>query len=213
VTARVTGQDGYTLVEMVVVMAILTVVLGGVVSLFTTGIRAASDQNQRVQAQQDSRLALNKLRRDVHGSCAISTPATYNTWASSVTLYSSLDLSLDKQCVSGTHTVTWCTVASGSKFTLYRAVATSCAGALRIMVTSLTGASIFAYIPPNSHVITVGSGTGASYIGTQDKSYALARLHVDLTVGRSGATRRYRLVDDIVFLNGPRTCGLAGATC
>ena len=207
-TARVTGQEGYTLVEMVVVMAILTVVLGGVVSLFTTGIRAASDQNQRVQAQQDSRLALNKMRRDVHGACTISTPATYNTWASSVTLYSSLD-----SCGSGTHTVTWCTAASGSKFVLYRTAATSCTGSLQSMVTSLVAANAFAYIPPNSHVTTVGSGTGASYIVTQDASYALPRLHVSFTVARAGATRRYTLVDDIVFLNGPRTCGLAGATC
>ena len=207
-TARVTGQEGYTLVEMVVVMAILTVVLGGVVSLFTTGIRAASDQNQRVQAQQDSRLALNKMRRDVHSACTISTPETYNTWASSVTLYSSLDA-----CGSGTNTVTWCTQASGSQFILYRVAATSCTGSLRIMVPSLVSVNAFAYIPPNAHVITVGSGTGASYIGTQDLSYALPRLHVDFNVRRAGATHSYRLVDDIVFLNGPRTCGLAGATC
>jgi prepilin-type N-terminal cleavage/methylation domain-containing protein len=208
VTARVTGESGYSLIEMVVVMVILTVVLGGVVSLFTTGIRAASDQNQRLQAQQDGRLALNKLRRDVRSSCTISTPATYNTWGSSVTLYSSLDA-----CGSGSHTVTWCTRASGSKFILYRTEATTCAGSLRIMVTSVVGANPFAYIPPNSHVVTIGSGTGASYIGTQDNSFALPRLHVDFNVRRAGSTHAYRLVDDIAFRNGPRTCGLAGATC
>ncbi|MDQ1726659.1 MAG: hypothetical protein QOK14_704 [Frankiaceae bacterium] len=207
-TQQFGGEGGHSLVEMVVVMAILSVVLGGVVSLFTSGIRAASDQNQRIQAQQETRLALNKLRRDVRGSCTISTPATYNTWASSVTLYSWID-----GCVSGTNAVTWCTSASGSTYVLYRTVATSCTGSRQIMVTALTGANAFAYVPPNSHVLTVGAGTAAASIATQDASSALPRLHVDLTVNRAGATHDYRLVDDIAFRNGPRTCGAGLATC
>jgi prepilin-type N-terminal cleavage/methylation domain-containing protein len=208
VTAALARDDGYTLAEMIVVMAILTVVLGGIVSLFTSGIRASSDQNQRVEAQQESRLALNKLRRDVHTSCTISTPATYNTWTSSVTLYSWSDA-----CASGANAVTWCTSASGSTYVLYRTVATSCTGSRQTMVTSLTAANAFAYVPPNSHVISVGAGTGAAAIATQDASFALPRLHVDLTVNRAGATHSYRLVDDIALRNGPRTCGVGVATC
>jgi prepilin-type N-terminal cleavage/methylation domain-containing protein len=209
VTVAFAREDGYTLVEMIVVMSILTVVLGGVVTLFTSGIHAASDQNQRVQAQQESRLALNKLRRDVHSGCTISTPATYNTWTSSVTLYSWID-----GCASGANTVTWCTSASGSTYVLYRTVATSCTGSLQTMVTSVTAANAFAYVPPNSHVTTIGAGTGAASITTQDNiSYALPRLHVDLTVKRAGAKQSYRLVDDIAFRNGPRTCGVGVATC
>lgn len=207
-TARLARERGYTLVEMIVVMAILSVVLGGVTTLFTSGIHAASDQNQRVQGQQESRLALNKLRRDVHSGCTISTPATYNTWASSVTLYSYID-----GCASGTSAVTWCTSASGSTFVLYRTVATSCTGSLQIMATSLVAANVFAYLPPNSHVVSIGAGTGAASITTQDGSFGLPRMHVDLTVKRAGATASYRLVDDIAFRNGPRTCGAGVATC
>jgi prepilin-type N-terminal cleavage/methylation domain-containing protein len=208
VTARLAREDGYTLVEMIVVMSILSVVLGGVTTLFTSGIHAASDQNQRVQAQQESRLALNKLRRDVHSSCTISTPAAYNTWASSVTLYSYSD-----GCASGINAVTWCTSASGSTYVLYRTVATSCTGSLQIMTTSLVAANAFAYVPPNSHVTTMGAGTGVAAITTSDGSFGLPRLHVDLTVKRSGATQGYRLVDDVAFRNGPRTCGAGVATC
>jgi prepilin-type N-terminal cleavage/methylation domain-containing protein len=211
VTGQLGGEGGYSLVEMVTVMAILGVVLGGVVALFTAGIKADSDQNQRFQAQQDTRLALDKLRRDVHPACTISTPATYNTWASSVTLYYSTD-----GCASGTHSVTWCTAASGSKFILQRVVATSCTGSLVTVASSVTSANVFAYIPPNSHLVTsssVGMGTGSSYILTQDAAYSAPRLHVDLTINRTGATHSYRLVDDIAFRNGPRTCGAGVATC
>lgn len=210
-TGQLGGEGGYSLVEMVTVMAILGVVLGGVVALFTAGIKADSDQNQRFQAQQDTRLALDKLRRDVHPACTISTPATYNTWGSSVTLYYPTDT-----CASGTHSVTWCTSASGTKFVLQRVVATSCTGSLVTIADSLTSANIFAYIPPNSHLVTstsVGMGTGASYIATQDAAYSTARLHVDLTINRSGATHSYRLLDDIAFRNGSRTCGAGVSTC
>ena len=112
--------------------------------------------------------------------------------------------------------MTWCTAASGSKFVLQRTVATSCTGTLVTVADSLTSANIFAYIPPNSHLATstsVGLGTGSSYIATQDTAYSAPRLHVDLTINRAGATRSYRLVDDIALRNGPRTCGAGGATC
>jgi prepilin-type N-terminal cleavage/methylation domain-containing protein len=211
VRGQLGGEGGYSLVEMITVMAILGVILGGVVTLFTAGIKADSDQNQRFQAQQDTRLALDKLRRDIHPSCTISSPATYNTWTNSVTLYSSAD-----SCAAGSSSVTWCTAASGSKFVLQRTVATSCTGSLVTIADSLTSANIFAYIPPNSHLATstsVGLGTGSSFIATQDAAYSAPRLHVDLTISRTGATHTYRLVDDIAFRNGPRTCGTGVATC
>jgi prepilin-type N-terminal cleavage/methylation domain-containing protein len=211
VTSQLGGEGGYSLVEMLVVLAILGVVLGGVVTLFTAGIKSDSDQNQRFQAQQDTRLALDKLRRDVHPACTISTPSTYNTWASSVTLYYPTD-----SCASGTHSVTWCTAASGTTFVLQRVVATTCTGSLVTIADSLTSANVFAYIPPNSHLVTstsVGLGTGASYIATQDAAYSVPRLHADLTINRAGATHGYRLVDDIAFRNGPRTCGAGVSTC
>ena len=101
-------------------------------------------------------------------------------------------------------------------FILQRVVATSCTGSLVTIASSLTSANVFAYIPPNSHLVTsssVGMGTGASYILTQDSAFSAPRLHVDLTINRTGATHSYRLVDDIALRNGPRTCGAAGATC
>jgi hypothetical protein len=43
-----------------------------------------------------------------------------------------------------------------------------------------------------------------------DGSSTLPRLHVDMTTElRSGLHDSYRLVDDIAFRNGPRTCGSA----
>ena len=86
-TGRLSDDGGYSLIELLVVMALLSVVVGGIVTLFASGLNSEADQNRRFQAQQDGRLALDKLRREVHSACTISTPNTYNTALSSVTIY------------------------------------------------------------------------------------------------------------------------------
>lgn len=205
------AEAGYTLVELVVVMIILTVVIGALVTLFTTGLHAEADQNNRFQAQATARTALDKLRRELHAGCTVSNPNTYNTAESAVTVYSSTD-----SCVSGSHTVTWCTTGSGTNYTLNRVVATSCTGSLHPYAYHLTSGNIFIYLPPNSHLMTstsLGLGTNATYIATADGSATLPRIHVDLTtnVGKK-ANEAYRLVDDIALRNGPRACA-SGASC
>ncbi len=65
-TGRLGDDGGYTLIELLVVMALLSVVVGGIVTLFASGLNSEADQNRRFQAQQDGRLALDKLRREVH---------------------------------------------------------------------------------------------------------------------------------------------------
>ena len=203
-------EEGYSLVELLVVMAILGVIVGGITTLFVSGINAEADQTRRFSAQQDIRLAMDKLRREIHGACTVSNPSVYNTGESSVTLYFGSD-----SCASGTHSVTWCTVGSGTRYGLYRIVATSCTGATQKFADYITGANIFTYLPPNSHATTLGGGTGAAAITTADGSSSLPRLHVDMTINRS-TTRpndAYRAVDDIALRNGPRACGAGVASC
>ena len=79
--ARCGAEDGFTLPEMLVVLAILGIVLAGLTQLFTSAIRSQIDQTRRVNAQQDARVALDQLRREIHCGSAL----TYNS-ASSVTV-------------------------------------------------------------------------------------------------------------------------------
>ena len=60
-----TAEGGFTLAEMLVVLAILGIVLAGLTQLFT-GALFGKDQTSRTQAQQNARLALDKLRREIH---------------------------------------------------------------------------------------------------------------------------------------------------
>ena len=211
-TGRLSDDGGYSLIELLVVMALLSVVVGGIVTLFASGLNSEADQNRRFQAQQDGRLALDKLRREVHSACTISTPNTYNTAVSSVTIYFPSD-----NCASGTHSVTWCTSGSSGRFGLYRIVATSCNGDTPKFADYLTSGTIFTYLPPSSHLVTstsLGQGTGSGAIATQDLASTLPRLHVDLNLElRGGLADGYHLVDDIALRNGPRACAGGTASC
>jgi prepilin-type N-terminal cleavage/methylation domain-containing protein len=209
---RVIGaEDGYSLIELIIVMAILSVIVGGIVSVLASGINANADQTRRYQAQQDARVSLVRMTREIHSACTISSPNTYNTWTNSVTVYFPSD-----NCASGTHSVTWCTKASGSVYALYRGIGTTCTAATAKYAAFVTASNIFVYLPPNSHLATatsLGGGTGVGSIATIDGAFALPRLHVAFTVDPNPRKRdRYTLIDDITFRNGPRTCG-AAATC
>lgn len=202
------AEGGYSLVELVVVMAILGVIVGGISTLFVSGINADADQTRRYQAQQDGRVALDRMRREIHAACTVSNPGTYNTWETSITLYFPADA-----CAAGARTVSWCTTGSGNRYALYRIVSSSCAGATAKYADYLTSNNIFVYVPPNAHVTSLGGGAGGT--STQDGSSSLPRLHVDLTVNRNPARIRdqFRLVDDIAFRNGPRACSSGVASC
>jgi prepilin-type N-terminal cleavage/methylation domain-containing protein len=206
------GEDGYSLIELVTVMAILGVVMGGLVAVFTAGINADASSNRRFQSQQDARVALDKLRRDAHGACTVSAPNSYNSPLSSVTFYFGSD-----NCVSGTHSITWCTSGSGTNYSLYRVVATSCTGLVNRFAEFLRSGTIFTYLPPNSHLMTATSldqGTSATYIATQDGSNTLPRLHIDMTVNRTAKSNEaFHVVDDITLRNGPRACSVGVPSC
>jgi prepilin-type N-terminal cleavage/methylation domain-containing protein len=70
------GESGFTLIELLVVLATLGIVLGGLVQLFTSATRSATDQANRVGAQQEGRLALTRLARETHCASALTYAST-----------------------------------------------------------------------------------------------------------------------------------------
>ena len=170
-------ERAYTLIEMVAVAAILSVVVGGLTTLFAQGANAEVEMNRRVQAQLQARLALDHLRREVHCAEAITPSGT----AAAITL------TLPVGCPTGSGTVSWCTVNRGpSRYGLYRLPGSTCDATGRLHADYLTAATVFSYTPQSS--------------------LSLAKLRVDFPVsvepGRSGS---YRLADDIVLRNSTRS--------
>lgn len=112
---RLAGQGGYSLVELLMVTVILGTVLGAVTTLFVQASNAQVDVNRRFQAQQSARLAVDKMRREIHCASAI-TPTGVS---------SSISVTLPSQCPSSGGTLTTVTydmnqIVAGQRYTLRR---------------------------------------------------------------------------------------------
>ena len=64
--ARLRAEAGYTLTELLAVMTILLTVLTALTALFVSGAKAELDANRRFQAQQAARVAVDRMRRELH---------------------------------------------------------------------------------------------------------------------------------------------------
>lgn len=110
------GHDeaGFSLIEMLTVLTILLIVLGTLTVLMVSATKSEVELTKRVEAQQQARLALEKMRRDVH--CASATNLTTDVAAATVTL----TLPIACPSAGGETAITWCTSGGGSKFVLRR---------------------------------------------------------------------------------------------
>ena len=64
--SRLTGEAGFSLIELVVVMAIMMVVLVAITGSFSSASSSEVNVSKRQQAQADARLGLDRMRQDIH---------------------------------------------------------------------------------------------------------------------------------------------------
>ncbi len=174
---RLRGERGYTLVELLVVLAIFTTVVTALVALFTSGAKAELDMNRRFEAQQNARLALDRMRRELH--CASGITATPNTAVSSITV------ALPSQCPS----------SGGSNISVVYDTSLVSAGRYRVRRT-VSGKTVVI-----ADYITTASGNAFTYTPNSPSTRAL--LHVDfyVNINPNEGWKTWRLVDDIVLRN------------
>ncbi|HEV8105756.1 MAG TPA: hypothetical protein VGP69_18650, partial [Gaiellaceae bacterium] len=163
------------------------VVMGSLTTVFVQALNSETDMNNRFQAQLTARLALDKLRREVHCASAV-TPAGTS---------SSVTLTLPSYCKTGSGAITWCTRSNGTnRYALYRAVGSTC-----------TGGVLWAdFLVPTS-TATVSGGALQIFSYTAQSTQSLAKLRVDFPVNVKPAktVELYELIDDIVLRNSTRT--------
>jgi prepilin-type N-terminal cleavage/methylation domain-containing protein len=186
---RLAAEGGYSLSELMVVLVIIGIVLGALTQLFVSASTAQVDMTRRFEAQQDMRLALDQLRREIHCAKAVAgSPPT-----------SSIVITLGSYCPSNSTgaevQITWCTKdkngnappGAGAPYSLWRHSGSACTGTGRKEADYLTIHQVFtAYIAP--------------------ASATLGKLSVELPVDvkPNDAKQRYVLKDDIVLRNTPR---------
>jgi prepilin-type N-terminal cleavage/methylation domain-containing protein len=169
-------EHGYTVIELLVVMLILASVMGSLTTLFVQASNAELDMNNRFQAQQNARLALDKIRREAH--CASQ---------ASVATSSSVTLTLASYCPTGNGSITWCTAGSSNRFGLYRKVGTTCDATGVKWADYLTTGAVFGYTPQSS------------------TSLAKLRVDFPINVKPEKSVESYELVDEIALRNSLRS--------
>jgi prepilin-type N-terminal cleavage/methylation domain-containing protein len=181
VIERLRGEGGYSLVEMLTVMVIMSIVFAGITTVFVSGSKAQADQDRRFQAQLSTRLALDKIRRDIHCASDVSPTSGFPR--------SSLTLTIPTGCGGN---VSWCTVAvTGytNRYALYRQSGSSCSSA---------GVKIADYLTNTSGNVFVAftHTTGCT---------CLASLQVDFKVSvKRSSIDSYELTDTMFLRNSTR---------
>ena len=184
---RLLAERGYSLIEMLRVLVIMGVVMTSLTTVFVQASNSETDMNNRFQAQLTTKLALDKLRREIH--CAsVATPAGSS---------SSVTITLPSYCKTGSGSITWCTRSNGTnRYALYRVVGATCTGGIKWAD----------YLVPSS-TATVCSGALCIFNYTAQSTSSLAKLSVDLPVNvkPSKTVELYELIDDIVLRNSTRS--------
>jgi type II secretory pathway pseudopilin PulG len=123
---RIRDERGVTLPELIGVLAILLIVLTPLVSSFTTALRHEADQSQREAAYSSARLALQRMRTDLHCASGV-TAVNQNAYGGfTLTLTQANDVSAGGWCPtvipqgSGSSGVQWCTIPYSGSTTRYR---------------------------------------------------------------------------------------------
>jgi len=165
---------------MLTVMVIMSIVFSGITQIFISGSKAQTDQDNRFRAQLSTRIALDKVRKDIH--CASDLAVGYST--------SSLTLKLPSGCGGD---VSWCTAPVTGyqyRYRLYRQTGSTCSAGTGIQVADyLVSGAVF---PLYAHNV------GCS---------CLASLQVDFKLSiRSSNTGAdtYELTDTVFLRNSTR---------
>lgn len=108
VRVRLREEAGYTLFELLTVVTIMGIVLIGLTTAFAAGVGAEAGTIRRAQAQQNARLALDRMRVDIHCASGVPAPQENPYGGFTLTLTESPDV-----CPAVTTTssgVQWCTI-------------------------------------------------------------------------------------------------------
>jgi prepilin-type N-terminal cleavage/methylation domain-containing protein len=183
-TTRLRRESGYSLIEMLTAMTIMAIVFAGLTQIFTSASKADIDMQNRFQAQQEGRLALDKLRRDIHCASAVSLPGG-QTWPSA---QSTVTLTIPL-CSGGN--VTWCTAqrsGSATRWDLYRQAGATCS-------SSSPSVRVASYLT-----------TSTPFTAYTQASGFLNALSVSLPVGvnKVQTTGIYKLQDTVYLRNSTR---------
>jgi len=200
VTRRLSAQAGYTLVELLVVMALLGVVMGALADGFASASKTETDEVARADDQESAREVLERMRTDIHCASGAEAQPTLDSLGNPTGTGYTLQLSVTQnQCAgvtTGSNGVQWCSVSVGgstTRYAVYRTTSGNCGPADALFEVD--------------YITSYGSITGGNFWSLPSCSTGrLQAVTVNLPVNRTPLTRpdaTYDLTDTIAMRNAP----------
>jgi prepilin-type N-terminal cleavage/methylation domain-containing protein len=175
----VSCERGYTLIELLQVTVILSVVLTGLTVLFVQASNAELQMNRRFQAQQAARVAIDRMRRDLHCASSVTPAGTSG----------SFDATLPAQCPGGGGVIRWC-LHGGTKM-LYRKIGP-------------TGGACGPGDDGQRYVVYVINANPFTYTAPTQTSLGTLRAELHVNPEPSVPQNTWKLVADMVLRNTSR---------
>jgi prepilin-type N-terminal cleavage/methylation domain-containing protein len=152
VRGRLESTAGFTLIELIVVMTMLSIVLGVVVTSFTSALAGEHRSMVKATAEENARMSLNRIRLDIH--CATGVNGLNERPGGGWTITLNENNTSDTQCAMltlapGSSGVQWCTIpVSENRWRLYRENGLDCDGVnSTFMVDYLVEANPWTLVP------------------------------------------------------------------
>ena len=146
-------EDGFTLIEMLVVMIVLLAILAPLTGSFVSAQTAQVEQTRRLDAQENARQALDRMRKDIHCAHGVTDPYTNDSGGETIVM-TETNVTGTAECPNLVQTnasaVQWCTIpvaGATNRYQLYREndPDTTCDGnASTFMTDYLTRADLWA---------------------------------------------------------------------
>jgi prepilin-type N-terminal cleavage/methylation domain-containing protein len=193
-------ERGFTLVEMIMVCAMLGVVLSAITTVFIAGSHAELNLNTRFRAQEAARVALTLFRKDARNACVAHVTSGTSVTLSTVTVNTSSTPPIDATTACGKTIgtnltqVTWCVAASPTslnQYALFRSTNGSCNQTNKLIADNL--------------VNTVSGFTAFFATASMIRYGELATVDIDLPVkipsSGNGVGQPYRLKQRVTLRN------------
>ena len=123
---RILAQDGFTLIELALVMLVMLIILAPLSGSLVSALGAQVDQTRRFDAQENARQALDRMRKDIHCAHGVTTPFTNDSGGQTIVL-TETNVTGTAECPGlvqqNASAVQWCTipvVGAVNRYQLYR---------------------------------------------------------------------------------------------
>jgi prepilin-type N-terminal cleavage/methylation domain-containing protein len=123
---RPAAEHGFTLIEMLVVMAVMLVILASLTAAYVSAQTAQVDQTRRFDAQENARQALDRMRKDIHCAHGVTDPYANDSNGFTIVM-TETNTAGQEECPNLVQTnssgVQWCTIPVGGatdRYKLYR---------------------------------------------------------------------------------------------